>query len=257
MPAGITPYGAGAHLSQGMSINPLSLSPFIYLNSLLGLSLVDGAAVSTWPDQSGNGHNGTQGVAGQKPTYRSTGTHISVNGSPLVAFDGLDAPNGDNIGGTLVPSNPSVASGYDVLAYGRFYPAVNALNGSVFWQDDSGGRPQVGYQDATGQRWFMRDSIGTFTGSAFGTSNVYGSMRWRFTPITATTGTCDAYINGSAVLSHSYNFNPALSGGWGLGANQVDNVAALMDLGAFCWFTTVLTNRQANGIFRFWRAQFG
>lgn len=256
MPAGVTPFGVGAHLSKGLPlIDPLSLGPFLYLNSLLGLSLADGAPVALWPDQSGNGHDGTQGVAAQQPTYRSSGVHTSANGSPMVAFDGLSAPNGDNIGGTLV-ANPSVANGYDLLAYGRFQPAVNAFLCSVFFQDNGGGAPQVGYEDSVGQRWFMRDGMGTFTGNAFGTG-YYGSMRWRFVASGTTTGTVTALENGLSVFSHAYSFNPVLSTGWGLGANQVDNCACLMDLGAFCWFTRTLTDRQADGVFRFWRRQFG
>jgi len=256
MPVGVTPYGMGAHLSRGStSINPISLGPFLYINSLLGLSLSNGAPVALWPDQSGNGHDGSQGVVAQQPTYRTTGGSISANGSPMVAFDGASSPNGDNIGGTLV-SNPSVANGYDLLAYGRFRPATNINLCSVFFQDNGGGAPQVGYEDTAGQRWFERDANGTQFGDAFGLG-YYGTMRWRFVPATATTGTLTAFANGSQVFTKTYNFDPTLSTGWGLGANQVDNCACLMDLGAFVWFTKVLTGSQANGVFRFWRAQFG
>jgi hypothetical protein len=254
MAVGSTPFGVGAHQSQGMLVDPLALSPFLYLNSTLGLALADGAPVALWPDQSGNGHDGSQGTAGQQPTYRASGVHTSVNGSPLVQFDGLNAPNGDNIGGAL--ANPSVANGYDLLAYGRFLPAINALGCSVFFQDDSGGRPQVGYEDSGARKWFERDDLGTSVGDLFG-PGYYGSMRWRFVPATATTGTLTAFAQGVQVFTKAYQFNPALSGGWGLGANQVDNCACLMDLGAFVWFTQVLTDRQANGVFRFWRGRFG
>jgi hypothetical protein len=255
MPAGMTPFGVGAHQSQGTPIDPLTLGPFVYLNSLLGLALADGAPVATWPDQSGNGHNGTQGDANQQPTYRSSGIHTSANGSPLVAFDGLSAPFGDNIGGTLV-ANPSVASGYDLLAYGRFNPAINAFACSVFFQDNLGAAPQVGYEDAGARKWFERDAAGTSVGDLFG-PGYYGSMRWRFVPATATTGTVTAFAQGVQVFTKAYNFDPTLSSGWGLGANQVDNCAALMDLGAFVWYTKVLTDRQAAGVFRFFRGRFG
>ncbi len=258
MPAGITPYGAGAHLSQGLlSINPVSLGPFVSLNSISGLSgTIDGSQIALWPDESGNNNDATQGVVNDQPFYRSTGLSVSSNGSPMVQFVGGNAAAfASNMGETLV-SNPSVASGYDLLFYGRFSPAVNAFLCSVIFQDNTGSAPQVGYEDTGGQRYFERDAGGTKTGSAFGTG-YYGTQRWTFTPITATTGSLEAFANGTAVLSTTYNFNPILSAGWGIGANQVDNCACKMDLGAFCWFTRVLTTRQANGIFRFWRGQFG
>ena len=239
-------------------IDPLTLSPFISLNARTGLAgTPDGTSIASWPDESGNGHNGVQAVAGQKPTFRSTGLSISANGSPMVAFDGLDAANGDNLGGTLVPNNPSVANGYDILFYGRFKPAVNALLCSVIFQDDSGGRPQCGYQDSGAQKWFERDVLGTRLGDAFGAGTLYGLQRWKFVPATATTGTVTVTMGGVQHLQVAYQFDPTLSGGWGIGANQVDNCACLMDVGAFVWFTSVLTNRQAAGILKFWQNQFG
>jgi len=47
------------------------------------LSFSDGQSVSTWNDQTGNGHDLT---AGTPPTYISNG----INGNPVVSFDGVN-----------------------------------------------------------------------------------------------------------------------------------------------------------------------
>ncbi len=54
-------------------------------SQITGLS--DGAAITTWPDMSGNGYNATQtGASTLKPTYK-TGI---ANGKPIARFDGGD-----------------------------------------------------------------------------------------------------------------------------------------------------------------------
>lgn len=48
--------------------------------------LVDGAAVSTWPDGSGNARDATQGTSGNRPTFETA----EIGGLPVVRFDGTD-----------------------------------------------------------------------------------------------------------------------------------------------------------------------
>lgn len=55
--------------------------------------LADGAAIATWPDQSGKGNNATQATTANKPTYK-TGI---LNGRPVVRFDGGDWLSGGDI----------------------------------------------------------------------------------------------------------------------------------------------------------------
>lgn len=248
------------HARLALFTNPLTLGPFIYLNSLLGMSgYADGAAVNLWPDQSGNGHDGTQSVAAQKPQMnRVNPSFLSPNGSATVHFRGTDA-NPDNVGGTLTP-NPSVANGYDLLFYGRFWFPVNAAGGSVLFQDDTGGRPQFGFcSSSPNNKWFKRDDLGTTEGSAF-TATCFCIIRAKFVASNATQGTFTMSHNDGAgfvtVLSCPYQFNPAAAGGWILGSNQVFNVPAKMDACAFAWYTKVLTNNQVTGIYNYWRNQF-
>lgn len=54
-------------------------------SQITGLS--DGAAITTWPDMSGNGYNATQtGASTLKPTYKTS----ILNGKPVARFDGGD-----------------------------------------------------------------------------------------------------------------------------------------------------------------------
>lgn len=53
-------------------------------DAITGLS--DGAAVASWPDSSASGWNLAQGVAGNRPVYR---TNV-LNELPVVRFDGVD-----------------------------------------------------------------------------------------------------------------------------------------------------------------------
>jgi hypothetical protein len=50
------------------------------------LALADGAAVATWPDQSGNGNNFAQGTGANQPIFKTA----IVNSKPVVRFDGIN-----------------------------------------------------------------------------------------------------------------------------------------------------------------------
>ena len=61
--------------------DPLSLNPFVWFRSDLGITTSSGA-VSQWNDQGSGGHNVTQATSGSRPTYNSNG----VNGLPYLTF---------------------------------------------------------------------------------------------------------------------------------------------------------------------------
>ena len=46
----------------------------------------DGAIMSTWPDESGNGNHAVASSTSRRPIYRASG----VNGMPAIDFDGVD-----------------------------------------------------------------------------------------------------------------------------------------------------------------------
>lgn len=88
------------------------------------LALADGAAVTTWPDSSGNGVVVSQGTPVNQPTYK-TGVY---NGKPTIRFNGLANPNSSKFSLTLpmstdmtlfvVATPSSVANAYMIAGDG-------------------------------------------------------------------------------------------------------------------------------------------
>ena len=67
----------------------------LWLRSDLGTSTTtDGVVLSGWNDQSGYGHNSSQGAGGRQPRFYNS-TH-TINGHPVIRFDGDLASSGIN-----------------------------------------------------------------------------------------------------------------------------------------------------------------
>jgi len=77
-----TPTNTSAITDPPARIRGLAL--WLDASRLTGLS--DGAAVATWNDRSGNGHNAVQSNPSQQPSFRQQ----AVNNRPAVHFDGVD-----------------------------------------------------------------------------------------------------------------------------------------------------------------------
>jgi hypothetical protein len=74
-------------LGQRRAFSPAQVAGLrLWLRADLISGLSDGAAVATWPDDSGNARDAAQATAANQPTYR---TNV-VNGRPVVRFDGTD-----------------------------------------------------------------------------------------------------------------------------------------------------------------------
>ena len=105
------------------------------------LNLSDNDPVVTWPDESGEGNNATQGTASEQPTYK-TGV---LNGLPVVRFDGTDdfmvAPNGVISGMSAAASVFIVARTLTVQESSIFRSIpddpANRFNAHLPWTDDS------------------------------------------------------------------------------------------------------------------------
>ena len=67
----------------GSSFSPLSLSPIVWLKADT-INLSDGADISLWADQSGNGRDYSQGDNSKQPNYILN----QKNGLPIVRFNG-------------------------------------------------------------------------------------------------------------------------------------------------------------------------
>ena len=83
--------------------------------------------VTIWYDQSGNGRNATQATAGEQPQIVANGAVITMNGRPVVSFDGTDILNTPSfiLGNTVVTvarrsaTNQPVVEGANVGSFVR------------------------------------------------------------------------------------------------------------------------------------------
>jgi hypothetical protein len=109
----------------------------LQLEASTGITLDGSGGVSSWSDQSGNGHNATQGTAGNRPTVAAN----VLNGYPVVHFAGstaqyLSLPNllsGDTQAEALVVVRATTASGnnsglwYFGTTGGNWYPLASGI----------------------------------------------------------------------------------------------------------------------------------
>lgn len=91
---GVLGMGAGA-AAGGLPVAGAML--WLDASQITGLS--DGAAIATWPDMSGNGHDFTQSTSAMRPTYKAG----ILNGQPVARFDGGDILNNTSIGTKAQP----------------------------------------------------------------------------------------------------------------------------------------------------------
>lgn len=113
-------------------------------------SLADGAAVATWPDESGNAYDAAQATASAQPTFR---TNV-LNGQPVVRFDGAS----DFMSTPLFSPTFSVFTHFIVVAR----RAIDAVH---YFSDNVGGPNPCAVYATTGvpDTWVIRQG-GTLTG---------------------------------------------------------------------------------------------
>lgn len=106
--------GLGLNAPGGAIWSPLSLgsSLALWLRADLGVTL-NGATVSAWADQSGNGRHATQTTAADQPAFRAAGDARGIGGNASVDFDGAS----DSLGFADVFS--ALATGAEIFFVGR------------------------------------------------------------------------------------------------------------------------------------------
>ena len=77
-------FGGGTNSSE-IAATPFDLAVWFMAGTLTGLA--NGAAVSSWPDVSGNTNNAAQAVPGQQPVY----VNGAMSGLPVVRFDSTNS----------------------------------------------------------------------------------------------------------------------------------------------------------------------
>jgi hypothetical protein len=152
----------------GTPFDPLTLSPLMWFKPESLSALSDGAAVTSWPDSSGNGRNAVQATGANQPLYKTA----IVNGQPVVRFDGS---NDSLVGPTVTQAQPVT-----IIACGKFR-GPRAGNDPLFATDTN----------ALNLFWSNTNELSLFTGSAVACALTVPT-------ITATFHTFSAIFNGAS-----------------------------------------------------------
>lgn len=168
----------------------------------------DGASLSSWPDESGNGFTAAQATGADQPTYYKTSGSFLVNGLPAVWFNG----SSDFM---LCSSGPNVPQEDTIFAVGHM--ASLAGSGRMF--------------DGSASRQFL--DMNRSSAYAMYAGNVFGGG----TPTIGTHLLTGLYNSSSSTFRVDQN-NISLGGGIGLNAlNEISlggGIASTFLSGALC-----------------------
>ena len=112
------------------------------------LALSDGAAVATWPDSSGSGHNFTQATGANQPLFKTS----IINGKPVLRFDGSN----DYLSNSSVLI-PTTSSHYTVISVVK--PSATAVGTILMLGSTAGVQPNILAHDTT--QWFAQHNSGS------------------------------------------------------------------------------------------------
>jgi hypothetical protein len=196
--------GGASYIELHNIVSPRALGALVWLSARTGITL-NGATVSAWADQSGNGNNvANVATPANQPTYRSGAHALAINGGPSLDFDGV----GDWLPFVSGPNLPAAG-----LLFGFVIAPTLVGDGSDRWLFDSqAGRLVLPWNSSAG------------TGFA-NSVTVFDNVTWRNTGYAATTGakcvvfdlrpgvnTSRLYVNGTAVGA-AFSFSAVATGG--------------------------------------------
>ena len=192
--ANLTASGAGVLASSPVSISGVPagyLMPTVWLKADAIAGLTNGAAISTWPDVTGNGYHATQGGAGQQPTYVTN----ALNGLPVVRFNAANS--------TCLTLARPVQDDFSILCL--FQSTQGLGSGSLFYQGAGLVNAEVGgVVDDFGTCLLANGSIAAGTGNpdvAVDSAAGYNDGRPHLMTWTRTrnTGSVSLYLDGAFV----------------------------------------------------------
>lgn len=241
----------------------------LYVDSRLGVSGSDGAAITTWPDQTPNLRDLLRQGATPAPTLLTTST-TSPKGVQLLRWTPAPGPgfvNGTSMA-TAILTNlnfPTSARGMTVYMWGVFRATTNDFNLATGFRTITDGNWESGIQSSDGtHRMYIRTNSGGGATRLFGTAQVTpvtGVLTWIYRPPNDGTGAAQLYVNGTLQ-------SPAASALWQITQTQTGNILVGTadtagtrsfdaDLGAVIWYSDAHTDAVRAGVERFLRRTFG
>lgn len=212
--------------TEATATDPLTLTGLeLYLRSDQ-VAGANGAAVSTWPDISGNSRDAGQATGANQPTVLDPG---SANGTKLVRFDGSNDFMEKSIG-----TFPANTNGHTFYFYGDWKATTNGAGCAIIFADQTTQRPQLILDEANpGTQAGFRDQTGTRLGGAYAT----GTATWVWT-FPAGGGTATLHRDGTEIMNFAtWNWTAGSAGPkYSLG-NGPGGCETKVDLGAVVWFS--------------------
>jgi hypothetical protein len=180
--------------SGGAPWSPLQLgsSLALWLRADLGITL-NGATVSAWADQSGNGRHAAQGTAGSQPTIRTSGVRM-INSQTVLDLDGTD----DRM--LFGASAFSALTGAEIFVVGRLdADPSGAATGGFYGLGSAPTSTHVPYTDGViydGFATTVRKTVGN-PAASMTNAFVYG--------VTSVSGEWTARLNGTQLYTTATN----------------------------------------------------
>lgn len=225
----------------GAGFSPVSVGNCVLWLHAGSLTLADNDPVATWKDSSGTGNDATQGTSGKQPTYKA-----SVNGKPVVRFDGSAPPNADGLR-------------FSGIALGTAHTVFWVLN----YTDVSVSRPLFGaatspgifgYRENTGPKWQI-----SVSGSAVEVDFNMSVSTWYVAEIYRSGTSVEFFVNGTQVgTTQTLGNNNTITldvFGWTYGND--DSSRFYGDLAETLIYTAALSTTNRQRIRRYLGAKYG
>lgn len=248
---------AGESTLPPIIADPTEVSGLVcWLRADRGVTLTSGA-VSTWADQSGNGHDFTQSTSSDRPTVSYADSNF--NDKDALAFDGASAGNGQHLDGPNFSTAAGMTSGegFFVLRAAAYPPTSGDEHPYLFDSDTTGAGPLALHTTlprtslADVREGFGSTAIRTFTGTLPDTTTPFVWSVWSETNDLVTKR------NGATFGSHTtnttdWNYSTAL------GASSDDaNYAWKGEIAEFILFDGKLATADRNKILHYLERRYG
>lgn len=175
----------------------------LWLRADLGITSSGASAISSWSDQSGNGHDATQSTAGLKPTLVTGVLNSGV--LPAVAFSGSQYLN-------LAANYADLNNGASIFVVLK--PSSSSLTGNLVSFANTSNTDAV-FAQSIGTQGSLTSYAGTTSSTVTTTTNPLSTSQYKLLEATlvpgatAGTGVGTIYVNGALIQQSSAMQNPA------------------------------------------------
>lgn len=241
--------GSRRALLSAPAFDPRSLGSLALWLDAVKHNAADGDAVTTWSDQSGNGKDAVQSVAGAKPSYK---TGIQA-GKPVIRFDG-----GDGLTTEAIDLTGTSAVSLYVVCSSSASGAAQII--AEFGTGAAGPGCNVAKNSANVASWFQQGDSGAGEFQSTATLTAMAALAGTYDR-TLATNEINGWFNGSNAGSRPSNGNNTNTFGdvaFNVGArNNATSVFLTGDIAEVLFFSVAHTTAQRTLIESYLRQKWG